>query len=359
MNYLYLFHFSLRCGILENPFCWIATGVIIFNVCLCVSVILGVTFSKKPANTADDDLYEAYALTDKILLSYNTAFCQSLTATYTDDQSISKSNATLYMLSSQPPLSDEEDFKLEEKINNVVHYVLSYYLNKGSNVLVVARITYDYGDSVSFFLLKGINNFKRWKDDDFPDGEPGYYEESRTIYSASDPIKLSYDVTETDRYYFVFHNYLDYDGANVRALFQFQRTVYHISPDLVISHCSFPLSGQSKHCSTGVPLSAGNAAILSLNTSLPVDDMYNKTASISISCQRRAWLIAIIVMVATVIAVSMTILVIFFVYKYIKKRMNEYSLVAGGIVSRDTFTRSKVTVANTKPTESSPLLQST
>ena len=49
--------------------------------CVSLSVILGVAFSKKPENTADDGLYEAYALTDKILLSYSTAFCQSLTAT--------------------------------------------------------------------------------------------------------------------------------------------------------------------------------------------------------------------------------------------------------------------------------------
>ena len=359
---MFCFHFSLKsvCGIFLNPFCWIATGVIVFAVCLCVSVILGVTFSKKPENGVN----ESYALTDKVLLSYSTAFCQSLTATYTDEQSISESNATLYMLNSVPPLSDEEDFELTETktlADVVVSYMLSYYLNKGSNALIEAYTTYEEADSVTFFLIKGSNNFKRWKDDDFPDGDPSYYEVSKTIYLDHELMKVSYDVTENDWYYFVFYNFIDYHGTDVKVLFQFRRTVYHITPDMVTSYCTFPLSGQSKQCSIGVPLSAGNAAILSLNTSLPVDSRYNTGAPISINCERRAWLIAMIVLVATVTVVTVTIPVVFCVYKYVKKKMNEYSLVAGGVITRDVITQSKVTttVAKSKPTEYSPLLQNT
>ena len=259
------------------------------------------------------------------------------------------------MLSSPPPLTDVELFNISGTVtlrDKVVYYQLNFYLNEGSRVLLTACELYDDLDSVLFYVFKGSNNFNRWIANDFIDD---YYEESHFVFSGLPCRTISYDVTESDRYYFAFYDHLHYNEADVKVLFQFQRSVYHISLDSVVSNCSFPLDGQSK-CSVGVPLSSGNAAVLSLNTSLPVD--YEQGASISISCQPRAWLYAVITMSAVVTGVIVTILVTVCVYKIIKKRMNEYSLVAGGIISRTVIAPSTAAV-NKDPNESSPLIHPT
>ena len=286
-----------------------------------LSLVLGLNYGTSSGDTTDGT--EQYSLTDKVLLTYSNLFCQELQAQSTNQLFIDNTEATLNILNSPPALSDVEHFNLSETAtlsSNGDYHQWNFLLNEGSNVFLNACLTYEYSYGVTFYLIKGKDNFNRWRDSPFDN-----YEISRDVYSSC--AAVYYNVTESDRYYFVLYDFSDiveYKTPNV--FFQFQRSVYHISPNSIVSNCSFPLDGLSQ-CSVGVPLSSGNSAVLSLNTSLPVD--YEQGASISINCQPRAWLYAVIVVGAVVPIVICIIAVCVCLCVCIKRRKNKYHPLTG------------------------------
>ena len=253
-------------------------------VVLSLSLYFGFSLG---TSTSDTSLAREYHLTDKITLAYKRDFCQSIVAQSTDDHS--GSNASLYMLSSRPPPSDKEYFNVSinrHTFDKPSYFWSRYYLNTGSNVsLNVCLKTSNV--QISFYLVKGLANFNAWISNR---NNPSSYELTRTVSSCSTP-PIAYTVSSDDMYFFiVFSRY--YVEVHATMDYDFQRTVYHISPESVVQTCSFPLDGVSS-CSVAVPFSSGYTALLSLDTSPPVN--YDSVGTIKVSCESRVWLYAMIV----------------------------------------------------------------
>ena len=236
-------------------------------------------------STSDTSVTREYLLTDKITLAYKRDFCQSIVAQSTDHHS--GSNASLYMLSSRPPPSDKEIFNISKKHtfnDKPGGFGWRYFLNTGSQVLLTVCVKSDIFQ-ISFYLVKGLANNNAWTSNR---NNPSSYELTRTVSSCS---TIAYTVPSDDMYFFiVFSRY--YVEVHATVDFDFQRTIYHISLESVVQTCSFPLDGVSR-CSVTVPFSSGYTALLSLDTSPPVN--YDIVGTIKVSCESRVWLYAMIV----------------------------------------------------------------
>ena len=272
-----------------------------------VAVILSITLSLRyGTDSTDIESTKEYALTDKVIRSYNKDFCQGLTAMSTGEAPISPSDATLYLLNSRPPLVDSESFNVSETAtfgsSNNYHY-WNFYLNTGSKLSFRACYDSPADDfNVKFYLIRGSKNHQRFTDD--PDRDYAI----KYVRLASQCQTVDYQVQQDALYYLSFY----YDPYSVTLSttlnidFHFNRTVYHISQDNVAGNCSFPLNGFSM-CSLGVPMSSGYTALISLSTTSPVN--YNDGANIRIDCEPRGWLYAVIV-VFTVVPVLIVVVVI-------------------------------------------------
>ena len=251
---------------------------------------------------------EVYTLTDNRLISYRSDFCANLRANSTQGTRDIRSNATLAFLRS-PPLTGREAFSLSESINlhstinfNSWNFYLKYNSDASIYVCYQDSNSTDYPDSnstdysVTFYIIKSANNFIEWRKK--PDRS------DRTVRSMrldEQCTTISYRVTEDEVYYFVFY----LSGQRSTSLdidFDFNRTLYKISSDMVVKNCSFPLDGRSG-CTLDAPMTPGYTGFLSLNANPPVD--YNDKAGISISCSPRGWLYAVIVLVVVFVTLGL------------------------------------------------------
>jgi hypothetical protein len=306
--------------------CWI----ILFLALVVVAVPLSISLSLRyGTDSKDTNSNGEYALTDKVVHTYSNHFCQGLQAKSTNIPNLNydKSNATLYLLNRYPSLSAKnENFNFSVPRNRFTaegdYWDWNFYLNERSKAHFSA--CYDSDSSsysgITFYAIKGHKNFNDWKDDpDNPDN---------VVYSKnllSQCTNISYSVTVSDRYYFALYSHtfyrlwLDFD-------FRFERTVYDISSESVVQNCTIPLDGTSS-CSIGVPMSSGYTAVLSLNTSLPVD--YTDGADVEISCQPRTWLYAVIVLCTVLPVAVIVILVIVCVCVVVKRGKSKYTPLVG------------------------------
>lgn len=310
---------------------WIPIGFIV-AVVLALSLGLGLGTQPKDINNT-----EKYALSDNVIVSYNKDFCQGLWAKSTVAPNNFQSSAMLYLLNDSPLLADRERFNLSESANldpSINYHSWNFYMNTGSTVSFEAcyhqpeNIPANY--DVIFYLIKSTSNFNKWVDD--PDKSHTLKHSYLTLQCQT----IYYQIEKDDMYYFVF--YLDsHSSTSLDIDFQFDRTVYRISPESVVHDCSFPLDGHSS-CSINVPMSSGYTAVLSLNTSLPID--YNDGAEIYINCHPRAWLYAVIVCAVVIPVTFVVILCLAAVCIYIKAKggANNYSFIGGSTtVTTDPF----------------------
>ena len=301
--------------------------IIIVIAIVSISVVL---HYGTDSNDLDDPI--EYDLTDKVILSYKGDFCEGLQAVSTNTPNSAQSNATLYLLRSPPPLTGSESINVSEilnlKNNNYFHYWY-FYLNTGSTSSI--KVCYPSASSynVKFYLIKGTASYNRWTNDPHSSYAVKYVRLSLQCQT------VTYQVQRDELYFFVF--YLDPYFVTPSVIldidFRFARTVYGISQDNVVENCSIPLDGHSK-CSLNVPLSSRYIALLSLNTSLPVD--YNDGANVQINCQPRGWLYAVIVVCCVVPVIAIIALVITCVCIRVRKAKKYSALPAIGSTSVST-----------------------
>lgn len=297
-----------------------------------VAVPLSISLSLRYGTDAKDtDTNGEYALTDKVIRTYNSRFCQGLQAKSTSRPKFyaAQSNATLYLLNEHPPLSRTENFSFTVTRNRFTaegdYRNWNFYLNKGSKAHF--NVSYEPNSEsfsgVTLYVIKGSKKFSDWKDDPDNLDNIAYSRKFSSPYNIM--YNVSYDVSVSDRYYFVF-----YSGRYLRLWmdisFRFERTVYDIPQDSIGQDCTIPLDGYSS-CSIGVPMSSDYTALLSLNTSEPVD--YTDGADVQISCQPRAWLYAVIVVCTILPVATVIILVIVCACVAVKRGRNKYTPLVG------------------------------
>ena len=320
---------------------WITFFLFLVIVAVVLSITLGLRYG---TDSTDIEATKEYALTDKVIRSYNGDFCQGLGAKSTGDAPSPASNATLYLLNSRPPLVDSESFNISETAvfssTNSYHY-WNFYLNAGSKLSFRACYTSSSDHyNVKFYLIKGSKNHKRWLDDIDSDYALKYKR------LASECQTVDYQVQQDALYFLSF--YFDDDfvvyPSTLNIDFHFNRTVYHVSEDNVVQNCSFPLDGYSG-CSLSVPMSSGYTALLSLNTTLPVN--YNDGANIKLDCQPRGWLYAIVVIFTVVPVLIVIAVIVTCVCFKMRKGKKTYMSLNRSAATASTDSSNQTSVANT------------
>ena len=305
-------------------------------ILIIVTTILAVGLSLYAPSSGNTDSTGKYTLTDKVIRTYDSNFCQGLSTESTNVPDNRQSNATLYLLRGLPPLTDVENFNVTKTAgfkSEGDHLNWNFYLNEGSNVTIKAcyETDSDGKSGIDFFLIRGSSNFSKWIDDSC---DSDTFVLQHSLFSTT-CTTIPYRVVDSGKYYFALYAY-SYFSVLLSVDFQFQRTVYHIPPDTVAQQCTIPLNGQAT-CSVDVPLSSDYTALLSLNASLPVN--YGDGADVRISCQPRVWLYAVIVLCAVVPVVIIVTLVIACVCVKARKGKEKYSplLESGVPTARDAF----------------------
>ena len=294
---------------------WLTIG---FGVSFVVVLSLSLSLGTEPHRISDT---ETYTLTDNRIIAYKGDFCQDLQATSKEQPINQEASANLYFFKSRPPLTDRESFNISEtaQLNNYFNYHnWNFYLNAGSNttlkVCYQSDITYR---DVKYLLIKGTTKFNKWVDDT---------KDSHAMYSSrlTETCQLvSHQLTTDDMYYFVF--YLSSQRkTSIDVYFQFDRTLYHVLLDLVVSNCSFPLDGYSS-CSLSAPINSGYTALLALSASPPVD-YSDDEGKIHIGCQPRAWLYVVIVFAVVIFATVITFCVVFACVKLVIGKVKNNSI---------------------------------
>ena len=312
-------------------------GLKCLNWCICIcfvvktiviAIILCVSMTwHYHDKTTDSDSMKDYTLTDKVIESTgNYHFCQGLTATSASQPS-DPSNATLYLLSSCPVPSLIErlfsavaatfDFDLSD--NNDKSYTWKYNLNTGS--VVSLYVCYDdplsFSEDIEFYLIAGQANHNNW----VKNSGCSCVVDHQVL--DSDCQTLKYHINESALYFFSFLGD-EFADATLYIDFDINRTVYHMPPDGIVHECSFPLDGTSE-CSVDIPMSSGYTALLSLNTTVPVD--YSDSANIKMHCQPRVWFYVVIVFVSILPIVALIGVCI--CLKVRSKKKQKYSRVQG------------------------------
>lgn len=330
---------------------WLVIVLFIIIVSVVLSVSLSIHYTSSDSNNLDT--VKEYALTDKVIRSYNHYFCQGLQAVSTDTPVDNfQSNATLYLLDSHPSLTDNEQFNFTDRasLNSLTNYhVWNFYMNAGSRVSLNACYLLDDMSGnymVEFYLIKGTKNHNKWTND--PD--QSYAVKHSRLLSKCQTI--SYQVHHDDLYYFVL--YLDTSYISLTTTmdvsFNFSRTVYHVSPNDVVQNCSITLNGYSS-CSISVPMSSDYTALLSLNTSLPVD--YSDGANVQINCQPRVWFYAVIVVSAVLPVIIIIVLVVTCICIKVRRgKKKRYSSLLGNQNSTIVNTSTSQNSAQVSATES-------
>ena len=300
---------------------WIIVIMSVTSAVLPVSVVLGILYGPTSDDVGNPKQY--YGLTDKFIPTYNRYFCQNLQAASANMVSL-QSNATLYLLNAYPSLTDIEGFNFTgsaayEEYGDYKQW--NFNLNSGSKVTFNACYqTKEESGYVYFYLVQGGKNFNRWKDIPIDD----YSVVGRILFDDCNTI--TYTVTKSDTYYFIFYAYIRPDYYfSLKIDFQFLRTVYHVDQFLIVQNCSFLLDDFSS-CSLAIPMASGYTALLSLNTSIPID--YSTKTDISIRCQPRVWFYVVIAICAMVPFIAIVICAITFVCIKIKNRKRKYALLA-------------------------------
>jgi hypothetical protein len=286
-----------------------------FGISIVVALSLSLSLGTEPHQISDT---ETYTLTDNRLIAYKGDFCQDLRVASKEQPINQEASASLYFFKSRPPLTNRESFNVSEtaQLESYFNYHnWNFYLNAGSNtslqVCYQPEVTYR---DVKYLLIKGTNKFNQWVDDT---------RDSHAIYSSrltEQCQPFSHQLTTDDMYYFVF--YLSSQRTtNIDVNFQFDRTLYHILPDLVVSHCSFPLDGYSS-CALSAPMNSGYTALLALNASLPVDHS-DDGGKVHIGCQPRAWLYVVIVLAVVIFVAVAALCVVFACVKLVVGRVKK------------------------------------
>ena len=241
---------------------------------------------------------ETYALTDNRIIAYKGDFCQDLRTSSTKASVNQQSVGNLYFLKSRPPLTERESFNVSGETADLSSKgnfrYWNFYLNTGSEASFTVCYQQNVGTrrDVIFYIIRGTDQLNNWIDKP----RDRFAEESYRLTSNCDTI--TYQVVQDEMHYFVF--YLSAGSfSSVNVNFTISRTLYSILPDNIINECSFDLDGSSS-CVLSVPMNSGYTAALSLNASRPIN-YADDGAEILISCQARAWLFAVIVLVVLLV----------------------------------------------------------
>ncbi len=253
---------------------------------------------------------ESFAPGDTRIISYSSTYCEGLTMS---------GDATLFLLGSKPPLSTRPVNNLTASAPFFIEAnsssYLKYHLYTGSK-LDMNYCLYDPSPVVSFFLIKGSDNFNRWEDD-------GLSSHSKVNFSIDNPCSggnktLLYNFTSTDYYYFVFDNLSPQTYAHMEVYLMLLRTEYILNGSTeIVDFCS---GGDFEYCTVSVPYRSHYTALLIVDNDPSQDDLYADW-----SCDPRVALYVLMVVIPFFFVVFILVLTCVLYICYVRRRRAGYS----------------------------------
>ena len=248
-----------------------------------------------------------YSPGDSRLIHLSSFFCERVHFSI-------KSKATgaaFFLVDSAPPLTDRNNFTINSNdtlsMNDSFYHFWQYHLHPNSSMTMnvctdCSRVILD------IYVIKGNENINRWGDD------PGrnYTEVSQNVSDVC-PIKssLMYTAVEEDEYYFIIHNTFDRLVLYYDVTLQVERFEYESPPTDVNStaqdYCAISSGG---NCALEIPYSTGSQRVLVVTT-IPENVDWSENIDIQISCSRRHWAYAVVVLVPLfVVAAGIVVIVL-------------------------------------------------
>ena len=262
----------------------------VFMFVFVMVLILPLRYSN-PVHDNEDN--PTHAPVDTAIVSFPHPFCDKLSITkhnYDEDFPVI---STLYLLEKMPTLGKQDSavFYREPLLSTDQYEFWKIFLYPGSNISYQAcsldSLPEPWG---KFYLVKGNDNFARWKD-----GDSNVYLHEENIDAAcqdTDNSTYTFKVNEEENYYFIFER----GGTSQSRLgvtFSYDRVLYDTSSNVIISECSIYLNTSSS-CHVDIPVSSKTTALLELDTLEPDLDEWDANISLDVECAARVWLYAVI-----------------------------------------------------------------
>ena len=172
---------------------------------------------------------------------------------------------------------------------------------------------------VSFFLIKGDDNWDRWEEDGLASHSKISFS-INNLCSGGNNTQL-YTFTSTDYYYFAFDN-LNSLSLRIKASLLLQRTEYVVTNVSIADSCR--IGGSVDRCTVSVPYQSSYTALLSVDNG-PIAE---ENLDIDWSCDPRVWVYVLIVMFPLLFVVAVLVSICILCICYARRRQAGYSTVS-------------------------------
>ena len=236
---------------------------------IAASLMAGVRYSAVSEYTTNDGFYYSPTDTRIIPVSHPNAnkLCQGLELTVTKPNSYI---ATLFSLRQPPPLTGNETFSFSKtpRILTDDSEYYYYYMYPGSSFDMTVCIVSEHENQtgfVFFYLLKGRNNFRKWRNDDYSGLVA--MDNFTIIFNCSDERSngiYTYDIVEED-YYFLVYDGDDFVDIQLEVNATFNRTRYD-DPNVttIVEVCVEMVEYPNPYCHVSVPWSGQQTYFLTI-----------------------------------------------------------------------------------------------
>ena len=259
----------------------IMVGIFILVV-LAVGVPLGIILRGLGSNSGAPDSAVVpvfFSPGDTRIVSFDSSSCDEVTLVVNSR----RTEATLYLITDTPPLTDQNNFTISSSLSltdNIYNY-WNYYLYPGSNFSTTVRTRLG-SDKGTFYLFKGRNNFQQWIKN--PLRNEAITTFSITCFSRPFSRQLSFLVQDEDEYYLVYYNNRGQcsrsssDVLRLDVTISVNRFQYSTSNLTTDASCS-AIEGQ---CSLNVPSDSNYRALIA--TDIPDNPDWEENVDISLLC---------------------------------------------------------------------------
>lgn len=254
----------------------------------------------------EDAANVTYGPGDMQKLFFSPIFCEKLTPTASSLYAEGYNQSHLYLLSQKPTLTGKNNITFQDQA--VVfdrHYQRNFHFRPNSVIAfeVCVKNNATYSGFGTFYLVKGMDVYDRWKESDESTPESVKSLEVRTTCEEEERQKFSYKVTQEDQYFLVFvdDKKVNPQPSEVVFIYSIQRALYEIDKSAVEDSCSF---NTSSPCSVRVPFKT-TAALLVYGAPVNWESSWGN-AAIDVNCQLRVWFYVLLSVAGTLLVVAAT-----------------------------------------------------
>ena len=229
-----------------------------------------------------------YSPGDSRLLSFSSFFCDGVNIEV-DSQA---TGTSLALVDSPPPLTDQNRVNISDQrsLKSREYHFWQYHLYPNSIIAVSICTHMHY---IDVYLVKGNSNVNKWG----RSPSSAHAELFRPTSAMCPPKRIiTYLVTEEDEYYVFL---LATSRSIYSASLLFERFEYALPSGFVslTDSCFAPSGGK---CSVDIPYGTGSQLALVVAT-IPLNVDWGENVDLDISCNRRDWAYALVILLPLVV----------------------------------------------------------